>query len=316
MVISLLRTIGSGLILLVIINLPLKAQGCSDAGFCSMGAMRPGQTYYKGNKFKLRSLEISQYRGSTTLTPTIYATSLELNFGVSSKTTLQLKLPYQWAKGDLGSTSGVSDLSLSLTTTLAQLERFKLNGTLGGKIPLGRSTEKDNQQRTLPMYYQTSLGSYDLVLGTSLISKEWLFAAGLQIALSQNNNLFDPAEWADYPDQEYIDQYALSSHLRRGVDLMIRIERRFTFSDFTFNIGALPIYRVKRDQVFNSEEGRHVVQQNTTGLALTGIAGVNYHFNVNNSIKFLVGRKIKQRKLNPDGLTRHQVMTLSYTIRF
>ena len=38
-------------------------QGCSDAGFCSMGAMRPSQVYNKKINFKLKELEVGYYRG-------------------------------------------------------------------------------------------------------------------------------------------------------------------------------------------------------------------------------------------------------------
>ena len=60
-------------------------QGCSDAGFCTMGAMRPDQPYAKGINIKLRSIEISQYRGTTSVTPKIYVTSFDFNFSLSDK---------------------------------------------------------------------------------------------------------------------------------------------------------------------------------------------------------------------------------------
>ena len=39
------------------------SQGCSDAGFCTMGAMKPDQPYNKKIQLKLRSMEVSFYRG-------------------------------------------------------------------------------------------------------------------------------------------------------------------------------------------------------------------------------------------------------------
>jgi hypothetical protein len=45
------------------------SQGCSDAGFCTMGAMKPDQPYNKKIQLKLRSMELSFYRGTTTTTP-------------------------------------------------------------------------------------------------------------------------------------------------------------------------------------------------------------------------------------------------------
>src|SRR3990170_5083644 len=82
------------------------AQGCSDAGFCTMGAMKPDQPFNKKIAVRLRSMEISFYRGTTPLTPIIYVATADFNFSLNSKTSFQLKLPYQAVRGTLGNTSG------------------------------------------------------------------------------------------------------------------------------------------------------------------------------------------------------------------
>jgi hypothetical protein len=51
-------------------------------------------------------------------------------------------------------------------------------------------------------------------------------------------------------------------------------------------------------------------------LPLSAIATAGYSFNIRAGMKFLYGRKIIQRAFNPDGLTRHDVMTISYYYRF
>src|SRR5689334_18479410 len=88
--------------------LPLTAlsQGCSDAGFCTMGAMKPDQPYNKRIAVRLRSMEMSFYRGTTTLTPIIYVATADLNFSLNQKNTFQVKLPFQAVKGRLAETSG------------------------------------------------------------------------------------------------------------------------------------------------------------------------------------------------------------------
>ena len=83
------------------------AQGCSDAGFCTMGAMKPDQPFNKKMSLKLRSMEISFYRGTTSLTPIIYVATADMNFSLNSKTFFQVKLPYQAVQGRLGSTSSL-----------------------------------------------------------------------------------------------------------------------------------------------------------------------------------------------------------------
>lgn len=297
-------------------------QGCSDAGFCTMGAMKPDQSYNKKAKIQLRAIEISQYRGKTTLSPVIYVTNIDFAFSIK-KTSFQVKLPYQAISGDLGETSGIGDISLSATRSIYSSDKYDINATLGAKIPSNDSDleKKDNEFSNAgsdyPMYYQTSLGSYDVIAGISLISKKWLFAAGYQNALSANNNNFRWDEWDEYPGgREYIESHDMAVKLKRGSDIMLRIERNWRFANYNFSLGALPIYRITKDERINWDEGQYVKVDKTTGLALTALASFGYHFNVKSSFKFIYGLKLTDREVNPDQLTRNSVQTIAYIYRF
>jgi len=168
------------------------------------------------------------------------------------------------------------------------------------------------------MYYQVSLGSWDIVAGASLINEKWLFAIGYQAALTANNNTFKWSEWAPpvYPSEDYIREYDLATKLKRGSDIMLRVERNFRFTRYSFNIGLLPIYRITKDQIIDGTTNEYVRVDKTTGLALSALAGFAYNINVNNSVKFTYGQKLMQREVNPDGLTRHNVMIVAYQFRF
>src|SRR5262245_9588536 len=192
---------------LPILFLPLLSysQGCSDAGFCTMGAMKPDQPYNKKIEFRLRSMELSFYRGTTTLTPVIYVATADLNFSLNSKTSFQVKLPYQAVKGRLANTSGMGDISLCLTRNVLTRERFDINVSLGAKIPTNHS-DKDVNGLPLPMYYQTSLGTYDAIAGLSLITRQWLFATGIQVPFNKNNNGFIWSAWDGSDEKAYVDR--------------------------------------------------------------------------------------------------------------
>jgi len=297
------------------------SQGCSDAGFCTMGAMKPDQAYSKRINFKLRSVELSQYRGEATLTPKIYVTNLDFNFGINAKTTFQVKVPYQSVTGNLGETSGIGDLSFSFTRNLHSSEKFDINASIGTKIPTNKSDLKKGDF-DFPMYYQVSLGSVDLIAGASLISKNWLFAMGYQQALTANNNHWDQGDaqrWIDdglYHNIDYLKKHPWSTELKRGTDLMVRAERNFRFAKYNFNIGVLPIFRVTKDERLDEVDGLRKKMDNTTGMALSVLGGFGYHFSVNHSMKVTYGQKLVQREVNPDGLTRHNVMIVGYLVRF
>lgn len=299
----------------ILVPISVYPQGCSDAGFCTMGAMKPDQPFNKKINLRLRSMEISVYRGTTPLTPIIHVTTADLNFGINNKTSFQVKIPYLFSSGTLGKTSGLSDLSFCFTRNIVAKEKFDINLSVGTKIPTNNSSLEENG-RPLPMYYQTSLGTYDFIAGISFINRNWLLATGIQHPFNKNGNKFTWGAWSDHPDQAYIFKYAPAHSLKRGTDVMIRVERNFRYSRFNFTLGLLPIYRINRDERTNPQTGERIKPEEAKGLALSGIITSGYSFNVRSGIKLLWGHKIVNRDVNPDGLTREMVSTISYYYRF
>jgi hypothetical protein len=310
------------ILLFLLLPLTTFSQGCSDAGFCTMGAMKPDQPYNNRIAVRLRSMEMSFYRGTTTLTPIIFVATADLNFSLNRKNTFQLKLPYQAVDGRLAQTSGMGDISICFTRQVVNADRFSINASLGGKILTNHSDKTSADGRPLPMYYQTSLGTYDVISGISLISRKWLLATGIQVPLNQNGNQFVWSAWDGSENEEYANHYNQAMNLHRGIDVMFRAERNFRFAKFNASVGVLPIYRVNRDVFTRSLTGdassalKRVSPPEAMGLAASAIATAGYSFDVRNSIKLLVGHKIRQRDVNPDGLTRELVTSFTYAYRF
>lgn len=299
-----------------------RAQGCSDAGFCTMGAMKPDQSYSKRIAIKLRSIEFNYYRGKSLITPIISAATIDFNVGINDYSSFQIKLPYQWIEGSLGSNAGLGDISLSYTRTLVVTNNWTYSGTLGAKIPTNDANATVNNEFTLGrdvplhMYYQTSLGSFDLVAGGSAISRNWLFATGIQVAMTRNNNQFAWSGFAGYPDQEYVQKYNRGPELKRGIDIMFRAERNWRFTNFNFSLGLLPIIRVTEDEAINPDSGQREKIPGTTGMALSLLGSFGYQFDVNNGVKIIYGKQLADREFNPDGLTRKSVLSMSYIYKF
>jgi hypothetical protein len=165
------------------------------------------------------------------------------------------------------------------------------------------------------MYYQTSLGTYDLIAGMSLISRRWLLATGIQYPFNKNENEFLWESWKGSSEEAYINRYNQARHLKRGTDIMLRVERNWRFSRLNFSLGLLPIYRITNDEI-TLNNGTVVKPRGAKGLALSGIFTAGYHFNVRSGVKILAGHRITKRDNNPDGLTREFVSTLGYYYRF
>ena len=299
------------------------AQGCSDAGFCTMGAMKPDQAYSRKIDFKLRSVELNYYHGKTTLSPVVTVFTADVAIGINDRNSLQVKLPYQMVSGNLAKTRGLGDISISASHIFPSTNSGNFGVTLGAKLPSGKSNLENRDTEfgpggDLPMYYQISLGTFDLVAGGSWINERWLFATGIQIPLiHQNENDFRWGQWPDYPKQDgYLRKYDLANNLKRGTDIMFRVERNFRFVNYNFSIGALPIYRITKDERFNFNTNERIKMDGTTGLALSILGSFGYQINVSNSVKLIYGHKLTQRELNPDGLTRKHVWSFSYVYRF
>ncbi|MBX2962716.1 MAG: hypothetical protein KF687_09400 [Cyclobacteriaceae bacterium] len=298
----------------------LYGQGCSDAGFCTMGAMKPDQPFNKKVPVKLNSMELSFYRGSSTISPVIYVATFDMSFSIiDNKTFAQIKLPYQAVNGNFGNTGGLGDISYCLTRNIYSSEKFDLSVTVGGKIPSNNSNLKDDKfGLSLPMYYQTSLGSYDAIAGISLINRKWLFATGIQHAFNKNGNQFTWDDWIPVYEggPAYVMENEPSYELKRGTDIMFRVERNFRYARFNFSAGLLPIWRITKDEILNTNLNEREKLDGTLGVAMSGIVTAGYSFSVKSGVRLLAGRKITQRDVNPDGLTRENVMTVSYFYRF
>jgi hypothetical protein len=303
----------------------LFAQGCSDAGFCTMGAMKPNQSFNKKLDIRLQSIEISQGYGFVKFGNHIWATTIDANFSFNAKMLFQVKVPYMATSGRLGDTHGLSDISLSMSRNIYNDEKYQIGITIGTKIPTNRGdlTNKTTGE-ALPMYYQTSLGTYDFVIGASLISRNWLFAIGYQQALNANNNQFirnlevaGDGNSAIVPNSFFL--YPPAPQILRGKDVMLRIERNFRFARFNFFVGILPIYRFTKDTIVLPSTGRRVDVQGSDGLAFTVLAGLGYQFSTKSGFKLLYGKKELDgisRITNPDGLTREWVASAGYFYRF
>ncbi|RUA33565.1 MAG: hypothetical protein DSY77_09635, partial [Bacteroidetes bacterium] len=157
-----------------------------------MGAMKPAQDFNKKVPVKLRSVGLTLYEGQSNTSPIIRAGIVNFGLLIAGEYDLQVKVPYMRIDGNFASTSGIGDISLSLTKNLQSTPEYNIMGTLGAKIPTNNSDLKPSgRQSVLPMYYQTSLGTFDFIAGATFINREWMLSAGYQQPIIHiNENTF------------------------------------------------------------------------------------------------------------------------------
>jgi hypothetical protein len=304
------RTISKYLLLLLLImsiNIQLKAQGCSDAGLCSIGNNEGG--WLKDSPEN--NLVLSQSIGLGERNTIISTSLLAVNFKILSKTKIQLSTPFVLVNGSLGKTAGLGDLIASVNQQLFNDSNSNLSLTVGGKIPLS-TPDKAIDNLDLPMVYQTSLGTYDLILGINYLVKKWHFSVAYQHVFNSITNEFNHDN-VFVITQDHLD-YFESSKLERGDDIMLRIERNFELKNSDIFLGVNPTYRINPDAIEIQETPFTI--EGSEGLTLNLTFGYLKQFQDNNMIKLSVGAPLITKPYRVDGLTRIFVMSLAYIFNF
>lgn len=280
-----------------------QAQGCSDAGVCTAGALHSeaGEEGYKN------SVQLYAIYGIGDGLTSIFTPQVDVNIGIAKKGSLQLRLPYVFASGNLGSTNGLGDVIANYTHRLYAKDSFEFRVTVGGRFATNTANLANDTGRALPMPYQTSLGTNDLLLGLSATYKKWNFAVGFQLPLSQNNqNGFIPGGLNDN-DSDYF----ASNKLTRSADIILRAERKFTYKKLQWAVGVLPIYHIANDEIENPLTEERVEVPNSSGLTLNMVMSAKYPLRDNLSFNASLGFPLVVRENRPDGLTRGFVISPS-----
>ena len=295
----------------------IVAQGCSSAGFCTMGALKSDQKFGIGRKIKLNYIEVSQLMAFSGLGETINATTLDVSVALGAKNQVQIRLPYAWVDGPLGNTKAFGDVYLNYSRNLVKTEKYSVNAMIGTKFPRFTTALARPDGLPLPFYYSPSLGTYDLVLGASLISNKWLLGIGFQnpVYKAMTDNGFTPLAYENTPLAAQASKYESSLNIRRGADIMLRLERNFRFSKFSFYLGLMPVFRITPDEI-TGKDGKRMQVSGSEGLAVTTLLGGRYNLDIHSSVKILTGVNILQRQANPDGLKKSSLLSVMYEWQF
>lgn len=182
------------------------AQGCNDAGVCSMGNVESNHTYDSDTAKNSYHVRFTQSVGLGEQGVINSLSNIDLSASIKDFY-FQIKLPYAYNSGNLGQVSGLSDISLSASYNLKNTEKYAYGLMLGFKLPSNESNLKLNNNEA-PMPYQTSLGTFDLVIGTNLKYKKYVFALAYQHVLKHNNrNQFIAFDFPDVDAANYFSSF-------------------------------------------------------------------------------------------------------------
>lgn len=228
--------------------------------------------------------------------------SLELNYQLSNKIYSQLKVPYTYISGNLGSVSGVGDLTFSFSYTALNKIKKSVNVVAGIKIPTS-SSNSDINNKPLPMAYQTSLGTVDGLFGVNYRLSKWDFTLAYQHSFNQNKNQY----LHTFSLENDYNSYFESKNLKRADDAVFRINKSFLFKNATLTSGLLFIYHLQND-TYENLLGTRVESKGSQGLTLNLNAAVIFPISRKVDFTFIYARPLKIRDARPDGLTRSFVL--------
>lgn len=295
------------------------AQGCSDAGFCSVGTLKSEAT---------DSSNVSPYKNKISLIPSIgigedntfiLTPALQYDRQFNQSWSIQTKFTVNYANGNLGKAFGLGDVIQSCSYLIPSHQKCRVSFTLGAKIPLSNSNLTQNGS-ALPMTYQSSLGTLDLIAGIGLKLYEFKAAFGLQAPLvnlysstgTRSANTYLPEK----SNPEYADRYPATNGFKRASDLLFKLEYNWkTTKRFNLIPGALAIYHLAKDSYLDQSHSTIPIT-GSDGLTLNLIATAAYKITKSLRASITAGFPVIVREVRPDGLTRRFVVGPEISYQF
>lgn len=300
------KYICSAIFILVMTFSNLSAQGCSDAGFCTVNSLKPNANDSVSTKKNYAKAGISA--GDANHAITTFAGYLEYGRIINSKLDLNAKITSLSQSGNGISTFGLSDIFV----TSAYRPKDNFTFTLGAKIPLTDGNSIKNGQ-FLPMDYQSGLGTLDLIAGIGYEIKKVQLTAALQQPLTQNKNQFNSE---NLPENSVLKRFQTTKNFKRSGDVLLRISYPVAFSNtFQMTPSLLNIYHLSKDK-FTDEQGLQKTIDGSQGLTINGVLFFDYNLDETNTLQLSLGAPFLVRNVRPDGLTRSFIANLEYSLKF
>lgn len=289
---------------LLLINFAYS-QGCSDAGICTINkGFQQGEITFKNN------LEISAIYSLGEADLVYVSPYVSYTKRFNKRYSFTAKVTFSSASGSFGTRSQFGDAFLLGNYVFKENNNRQWSALLGFKFPFTASNLKINGY-SLPLDYQSSLGTIDVFVGTNYQYKKWNFNLALQlpvINLNKNSYFSEYAGTDDFPS---------TNLFQRQPDAMIRatytiqtVNKRISFKP-----NLLFIYHLGEDS-FENIFGQREQIKGSDGLTINGNFLASYKLTGQSQIELSLAAPFEVRTIRPDGLTRSFVAGLQYQYSF
>lgn len=280
------------------------SQGCSDAGICTLPSFRPKiENDVNDNKHQFKigtTLGIGEL-SVVAIDPFIGYSLLLKRYSLETKFTYGLRSGNNIQVNDFGDVFLINNYAIS--------ERLSISA--GVKFPIEHD-EKNDSDAMLPMAYQSSLGTLDILTGINFKTSKYHLALALQQPITTlNENNYNAQTFAG---DSLLQQFPDTRGFKRKGDILLRVSRSFRINEkLTFIPGIAPVYHIDEDEFRPNELGRYEDIEGSSGLTInTSFILVNQLKN-GNMFSASLGFPLIVRQIRPDGLTRSFVLGVDYT---
>lgn len=281
------------------------AQGCSDAGICSIN-----HGFQLDEKEFSNNIEIATIFGAGESDVKYFSPYISYTKRFNDRYSFTSKITFSTASGSFGTRSQFGDAFLIGNYTFKEKNKKQWSTLLGAKFPFTASNLKINGY-SLPLAYQSSLGTIDLFLGTNLHYKKWDFNGAVQIPIiNLNKNSY-------FKEFGGTDDFLSTNLFERKPDALIRAiySIKTPNNKFTFKPNVLFIYHIGEDS-FENIVGVRENNIGSEGLTINGNLLTSYILNKKSSFELSLATPLAVRDSRPDGLTRSFVAGILYQYSF
>lgn len=289
----------------------IYAQGCSDAGVCTIHSIKDNTQAKESSRKNELAFGFSFGQGEDDVN--YYTPSIDYTRELGRQTSITAKLDYSSIHGHLTNTSGIGDLFLSVDKKFDRRKIISKSVIVGLKVPFDHADASKSGIK-LPMPYQTSLGTFDVIGGLNFYYKSFGATIAVQQPLTKaNRNGFLAS---DYPSNPYASKYLSSNRFERKGDGLARLSYDWKISEvFSLRPSLLGIYHFNSDSYLDEAKIREEIP-GSKGLTLNGNLFLNFKLSAVSEIEIGAGAPFIIRKARPDGLTRSFVSVVEYKIHF
>jgi len=217
------------------------AQGCSDAGICSIN-----HSFQSDEKQFKNTLEFITIYSLGEADLVYFSPYISYTKRFNERFSFTSKITFSTANGSFGTRSQFGDAFVIGNYTFKEKSKKQWSILTGFKFPFTASNLKINGN-SLPLDYQSSLGTIDLFLGTNLNYKRWDFNAALQLPIvNLNKNSY-------FKEYGGTDDFSSTNLFERKPDALVRATYsiKTVNKKFTFKPNMLFIYHLGEDSFEN-----------------------------------------------------------------